>query len=265
MSDFDQLNIALDADDDGDLPDIFGGQTTGDAGDELLTQEEVWEVVTAFFEEKGLVSQQLDSFNHFMLVGTRRIAHEMRPIELEQQNQSRPGEDPTSFERESVTLELRDVFHSMPQEASALPLGGDMERLIYPHDCRLRRLTYDAALQCNVRMRRYTEHRGVQTLAEDKEYQRVDIGRIPVMLKSKWCNLSNLREPEMPYVSECLHDQGGYFVIKGTEKVMIAQERQAMNHVMVFSRKADIVLHSSEVRSSIEGSYRAPSTLAVRM
>jgi DNA-directed RNA polymerase II subunit RPB2 len=103
-------------------------------------------------------------------------------------------------------------------------------------------------------------------MVDDKLYNKIDIGRIPVMLKSKWCNLAGMREAEMPYSHECLHDQGGYFIVKGTEKVMIAQERQATNHIMVFARKMpDTIAFSSEVRSSIEGSYRAPSALYVRM
>ncbi len=38
-------------------------------------------------------------------------------------------------------------------------------------------------------------------------------------------------------LGECPFDQGGYFVINGSEKVLIAQEKMSPNHVYVFQKK----------------------------
>lgn len=64
------------------------------------------------------------------------------------------------------------------------------------------------------------------------------MGKVPVMVRSKFCHLRNLQDNEIVRdAKECLYDQGGYFVINGGEKVIIAQERMANNIVLVFHRK----------------------------
>ena len=57
------------------------------------------------------------------------------------------------------------------------------------------------------------------------------------MLRSDYCNLCDHGDDEMPDLGECPYDQGGYFVVNGSEKVLIAQERMANNHVYVFKKK----------------------------
>jgi len=57
------------------------------------------------------------------------------------------------------------------------------------------------------------------------------------MVRSEFCALSQHSSHEMPSLGECSYDQGGYFIVNGNEKVMIAQERMSTNHVYVFSRK----------------------------
>lgn len=61
-----------------------------------------------------------------------------------------------------------------------------------------------------------------EVLSEDKE--RVHLGTIPIMLKSKYCVLHELRtNRELSAYGECEFDQGGYFIVKGNERVLIAQ------------------------------------------
>lgn len=86
------------------------------------------------------------------------------------------------------------------------------------------------------------------------------------MLKSSFCSLDALRGPDLTELGECPFDQGGYFVINGSEKVLIAQERMANNHVYVF-RKSQPSKYSvvSECRSVMEKSTRSTSTVSVQL
>lgn len=86
------------------------------------------------------------------------------------------------------------------------------------------------------------------------------------MLRSSFCSLAGLSEMERMEVGECPFDQGGYFVINGSEKVLIAQERMANNHVYCF-RKSQPSKYQfvSECRSIIENSTRSTSTMSVNM
>ncbi|CAM9905906.1 unnamed protein product [Ectocarpus sp. 12 AP-2014] len=82
--------------------------------------------------------------------------------------------------------------------------------LVTPFQCRLRDCTYSAPLWVNVR---YT--RGRQIVNKTN----INIGRIPVMLLSCKCVLTGKSEAELADMKECPYDPGGYFVVKGVEKV----------------------------------------------
>lgn len=75
---------------------------------------------------------------------------------------------------------------------------------------RLRDLTYSAPVYVDVR---YTKGGGVQTASH------IQIGRIPIMLRSCKCILAGMSEAQLERAKECVFDPGGYFIVKGVEKV----------------------------------------------
>lgn len=97
---------------------------------------------------------------------------------------------------------------------------------ISPHECRLRDLTYAAPIYVDVE---YT--RGNQKVKK----QGLTIGRMPIMLRSSRCILSKLTtEEEMAHVNECPHDPGGYFIIRGAEKVVLMMEQVSLFFIWLF-------------------------------
>ena len=64
---------------------------------------------------------------------------------------------------------------------------------------------------------------------QDKIISNIVIGKIPIMVKSKYCILN-----QKGYEDECLYDLICYFIINGNEKVIISQEKVANNLVQVF-------------------------------
>eukprot|EP00879_Flechtneria_rotunda_P010808 GHRR01011294.1.p1 GENE.GHRR01011294.1~~GHRR01011294.1.p1 ORF type:complete len:1068 (+),score=370.65 GHRR01011294.1:1153-4356(+) len=96
-------------------------------------------------------------------------------------------------------------------------------------------------------------------------FEKVFLAKVPIMLKSMLCSLKDLNENELMQLGECPYDQGGYFIINGSEKVLIAQERMAANHVYVFKKsQPSKYLYVAECRSMVEGSTRANSSMAVK-
>lgn len=93
-----------------------------------------------------------------------------------------------------------------------------------PFQCRLRDCTYSAPIYVNVR---YT--RGRQIVVKKK----VMIGRMPIMLRSSKCLLKDKSERELAQMKECPYDPGGYFIIKGVEKVILIQEQLSKNRVII--------------------------------
>jgi DNA-directed RNA polymerase II subunit RPB2 len=99
-----------------------------------------------------------------------------------------------------------------------------------------------------------------------ESWQKVPIGKIPVMVRSNFCHLSNLKKSQIVEQGECNYDQGGYFVINGSEKVLVAQERMATNIVLVFNKKPPCRFSwVGEIRSQAEGAGRPPQQFRLQL
>lgn len=99
-----------------------------------------------------------------------------------------------------------------------------MYRIVTPQECRLRDLTYSSKITVDVE---YT--RGNQRVIRNN----LVIGRLPIMLRSSKCNLYGKNEAEMAKLNECPLDPGGYFITRGTEKVILIQEQLSKNRMLV--------------------------------
>ena len=95
---------------------------------------------------------------------------------------------------------------------------------VFPHECRLRDLTYSGIVYVDVQYRRGSE-------IVTKRGQ--PIGRLPIMLRSNLCHLYGASDSEMAKAQECPLDPGGYFVVKGTEKVILVHEQISKNRPIV--------------------------------
>lgn len=95
---------------------------------------------------------------------------------------------------------------------------------VTPNECRLRDTTYSAPILVDL-----AYWRGVREVRR----KGMVIGRLPVMLRSSRCILSDKTENDMGRLQECPLDPGGYFVVNGTEKVILVQEQISKNRVIV--------------------------------
>ncbi|XP_078100551.1 DNA-directed RNA polymerase II subunit RPB2 isoform X2 [Sander vitreus] len=130
-----------------------------------------------------------------------------------------------------------------------------------PNEARLRNLTYSAPLYVDITKTIIKE-------GEDQlqtQHQKTFIGKIPIMLRSTYCLLSGLTDRDLCELNECPLDPGGYFIINGSEKVLIAQEKMATNTVYVFAKKDSKYAYTGECRSCLENSSRPTSTIWVSM
>lgn len=57
------------------------------------------------------------------------------------------------------------------------------------------------------------------------------------MVGSDWCSLARASKQTKIDHGECEYDEGGYFIVKGSEKVLVAQEKAASNYISVFKAK----------------------------
>lgn len=64
-----------------------GGRNEYEDDFQGITQEDCWTVITSFFDEKGLVRQQLDSFDEFVQNTMQELVDENADLILDQGNQ----------------------------------------------------------------------------------------------------------------------------------------------------------------------------------
>nr|AIF18639.1 DNA-directed RNA polymerase subunit B (rpoB) [uncultured marine group II/III euryarchaeote KM3_83_G03] len=187
-----------------------------------------------YFEENSIVKADIDSFNQFIEFELQRIIDENREIE--------PTIIPVNVDEFKIRLEK--IWVTKPEITEA----DGSKRVIYPVEARLRKISYSAPIWLEV-----TSHiNGVQ-----RESFSTQIGSLPIMLKSKFCHLFGLSREDLIKRGEDPDDPGGYFIINGTEKVVVNIEDLASNRFMV-GREA---IGTSEFVGKLfseRGSYKIP-------
>lgn len=175
---------------------------------------------------------------------------------------SRPREVEVCVEFTNVHIRKPTIFEN---NGSITPM--------YPNDARLRNMTYAASVYCDIlatfTMKKWSDgdnSEPVITTAR-RTLPSVNVGRIPVMIGSDFCLMSDVPEKTPREFAECSEDEGGYFIIQGGERVIISQERMSENLPFVFrqnkARKKDIeVIDVKSIGPDNEG---APKSLSVRV
>ncbi|KAH6785548.1 hypothetical protein C2S51_038003 [Perilla frutescens var. frutescens] len=228
---------------------------------EEISQEDAWTVISSYFEEKGLVRQQLDSFDEFIQNTMQEIVDESAHIEIRPESQHNPGRS-SEFTETIYRISFGQIYLSKPMMTES---DGETNTL-YPKAARLRNLTYSSPLYVDVTKRVVRKGYDCEEVIETQEFTKVFIGKVPIMLRSSYCSLFHLSEKDLMEMGECPYDQGGYFIINGSEKVLIAQEKMSTNHVYVFKkRQPNKYAYVAEVRSIAEAQNKAPSGMFVRM
>ncbi|ODV63615.1 DNA-directed RNA polymerase III core subunit RET1 [Ascoidea rubescens DSM 1968] len=210
------------------LKPIYKGKALNEP---INTAKDKWNLLPAFLKVKGLVKQHLDSFNYFVDIDMKKI------IEANQYIFS--DVDPDFY--------LKYVDIRVGYKSTSLKQSKDMkltkEVNNSPHECRLRDLSYSAPIYVDVE---YTRGRKI-IMNRDLE-----IGRMPIMLRSNKCCLEGLSESQFPKLNECPKDPGGYFIVNGTERVILVQEQLSKNRIIVESDEKKNIVQASVTSSTHE-------------
>jgi DNA-directed RNA polymerase subunit B" len=183
----------------------------------------------SYFTKDKLVHHHINSFNEFIDRGLQKVIDEVGTIE-------------TNIENTYVKLGKIRVDKPMVREAD-----GSIERL-YPNDARLRNLTYASPIRLEMTI--------VEGEAE-KEPVEAEIGTLPIMLMSRVCNLFGMSSDEMITYGEDPMDPGGYFVVNGSERVIMTLEDLAPNKILVeYNQRYDEFIEVAKVFSQRQG-YRS--------
>jgi DNA-directed RNA polymerase II subunit RPB2 len=197
----------------------------------------------------------------------------MADFTIEPEQQHMPGEEAEMKEKKKYKVEFRQIYLSKPMVTEA----DGMTSTLFPKEGRLRNLTYSAPLYIDMAKSiittTFTGEKDPVTGKDieteqivTEEYPKVFFGKVPIMLRSQYCSLHDHTDKELTELGECPYDEGGYFIINGSEKVLIAQEKMSTNHVYVFEkRQPSKYMWVAECRSSPESGARAASSCMARL
>lgn len=187
-----------------------------------------------FFEEHSVAQAGIDSFNKFMDEELQNIIEENKEVE--------PTIIPTNVEEFKIRLDKITVEKPEITEADG------SKRILLPAEARLRKLSYSAPVFLEV---------SAHVNGQQKESFVTLIGSIPIMLKSKYCHLKGKSKEELIKAGEDPDDVGGYFIINGTEKVIVSVEDLAANRFVVEEQTTGTVQYTGKIFSE-RGSYKIP-------
>ncbi|MCI4341735.1 MAG: DNA-directed RNA polymerase subunit B [Thermoplasmata archaeon] len=236
------------------------------------------EIVDAFFRERSIVNHHLASFNDFLPTNDNPNSRMQRIVD-----EARVAEE--AAERGLIRLDVQKTKSSIyvrvgrRRDPRTQQVNPNSEPTIYvgqpfvkepvgskptltPMEARLRNLTYQAPIYLRVTV----VENGVERAPED-----VHIGDLPIMVKSRPCNLNRgnierdsgfpLSEEEyraklVEYGEDPL-DPGGYFIIGGTERVIMSLEDLAPNRIFAeYNERYGTPIESAKVFSQ-RGGYRS--------
>ena len=210
-----------------------------------VSKEDTSMLLKAFFREKGLVRQHLDSYNEFIDHGLQEVIDEV-------------GEIPIEVPEYPYKVKLGQIWIIDPQTRISGPYVTEVDGTkheIYPIEARLRNLTYAAPIA--LEMTPVVDGR-------EQDTELVYIGNIPVMLKSKLCFLSQLSREELIACGEDPDDPGGYFIVNGSERVIVAMEDLAPNRIIVdIDEKGATPVYQAKLFSTTVG-FRARIELKMK-
>ena len=184
-------------------------------------------LINTYFKDttNPMTRHQLDSYNYFLRT---KIPNFIRDY-----NNSSRSSLIIKLDREE---ERKINIYIGGRDASSIkyvPLADETDSAILPHMCRLNNSTYTTELRADIVID-YT----IGTEVITNTFSDVLIAKIPLMLKSSLCYLSDMTSEQLYEAGECKFELGGYFIIGGAEKVLLTQESQGANMFYASKRKS---------------------------
>jgi len=192
-------------------------------------QEQKNILIKKYLEQHSLVESNILSFNDFINNRMQQIVSEL--------NSSLVNEEEVEIRIGKIRIEKPNIIEADGSTS-----------IVTPTIARLRSLTYSSPVYAEL-----TIKYGNQTDSSE-----VEIGRIPIMVKSSACNMGGMSKDELRENYMDPLDPGGYFIINGNERVMVMNEDLAANQPFIEEGRLGLTLKIFSQR----GSYRIPATIS---
>ena len=221
-----------------------------------------FKIIHKFFKENPnfLVDHHLESYNRFVNHDIHQLITQNNPISFNKNLIKVEGED--------MALHACDIYiggkkGEFIRFAKPILVENGEQNYLYPNLARLQNLTYAFSIIVDIEF----EFK-IKNTVEEKTVMIKDVffGNIPIMVQSEMCILHGMPSETRFNMGECKIDPGGYFIIDGSEKTIISQERFANNILRVSKTpKEDNYCYIAEIRSESEDESKPVRETKVRM
>ena len=230
----------------------------------------VWSIIDSYFRDNPLykVQHQLDSFNEFIKSETNGLPYTIKR-ENPQLIYKEPINDSNGEYKYQISIyygETLDKDGDIIKDAKNIFISSPLEYhdkgdYMYPNIARLKGYTYGSCILCNIGI----IFRENNKIIDVKNLEKINIGLIPIMLKSDLCILKGIDKTRLIEYGECQYDQGGYFIIKGKEKVIISQEKK-INDILYINKTSDpINPYQASIKTVSKEGYQSSRTNYITM
>ncbi|HEA46562.1 MAG TPA: DNA-directed RNA polymerase subunit B'' [Candidatus Pacearchaeota archaeon] len=186
-------------------------------------------VVKKYLSEHSLVESNITSFNNFLKKRMQEIVDEISQ----------------TINNEDFEIGLGKINVGEPKVIEA----DGSSSLVTPAEAKMRNLTYAAPITLELTVKK----------DDQVDSEVVEIGKIPIMVRSDFCNTSQMSKDQLIETYHDPLDPGGYFIIKGNERVMVMAEDLAENQPFIETNsKGELTMKLFSLR----GTYRIPVTIA---
>jgi DNA-directed RNA polymerase II subunit RPB2 len=227
----------------------------------MSTMATEWDAVKAHFANgvRRMVDHQIDSFEDFVRNKLPLIIQSTAPITVWHE------QDPVL---KKYKYEFRLSFEKVTYMKPRIQEATGRVKPMLPMEARVRNFTYAAQMYADVRFTART-YKGDSYTTFDEEsrvFEGISLGKLPVMLGSSLCLLKDY-PLSLDQYGECAHDPLGYFIVHGSERTILCQEKVADNRIMVFQSKKTSSKHSYsvEMKSLHESFTMPPKKLEIRL
>lgn len=219
----------------------------------LNKTDEGTRLIKQLYNQTHFVDHQIDTYNDFITRGIQTIIRKESRIEVSNLcvEFNHVYVDKPKFIKKTKDRVTRNeiIGNCIETTDDADPIKEGQKVIInyvntpmYPNDARKRNINYDGNIYASITVT------NLET-GKKTDHHQISIGKIPVMLRSNICRLSeNNKEAN----HECVNDFGGYFIIKGKERVLVGQLRRTYNKVYVDRTPDDKYEYIAEIRSMNE-------------
>jgi DNA-directed RNA polymerase II subunit RPB2 len=231
--------------------------------------EEPWTLIGSYFEGKHLdqlVRHQIESYNDMVNVQLKRTVDMFNPVRIVSDQ---------DYDRVSHThrLEIEVSFANLYLSRPQIHENTGATKILFPQEARLRNFTYASMMTLDMSVKYIVRSNGSNggnggnaggdITIHHKVFPKIQIGKLPIMLKSCICVLTQHKHLDHNVTGECPYDAGGYFIINGSEKTVLGQERAAENKVLCYNvaKNNTKYLYSAEIKSIPDSKCISPKQI----